>query len=65
MAGVVGECLLFYDKIANRYYERKNKSDVIWSYPCPNGFSEREISPNNELEVLKQKQENIKQEQLW
>jgi hypothetical protein len=66
MAGSLGECSLYYDKIANRYYESHDSGYTkTWAYDCPDGFQEREISPNNEYAILKQKQEKIKQEVIW
>jgi hypothetical protein len=66
MAGSLGECSLYYDKIANRYYESHDAGYTkTWAYDCPDGFQEREISPNNEYAILKQKQEKIKQEVIW
>lgn len=46
-AGSRGEFVLKYDRIANRYYETDSTGgNRRFSYKCPNGFSEREISPN-------------------
>lgn len=47
-AGRRGEISLFYDKLSNRYYEidEQYPDKKIFSYDCPDGFSEREVSPN-------------------
>lgn len=45
-AGSVGECILRYDRIANRYFEIDESGNKNFSYPCPTGLEEREVSPN-------------------
>jgi energy-coupling factor transporter ATP-binding protein EcfA2 len=66
LAGALGQCSLFFDKWANRFYESwEQGKPKQWAYDCPEGFQEREISPNNEYAILKQKQEKIKQEVIW
>lgn len=47
-AGSRGDFSLYYDRISNRYYEidESNPNEKIFAYPCPDGFVEREVSPN-------------------
>lgn len=49
LAGKLGKVVLCYDKWSNRYYERCETSPkgMRFAYDCPDGFTEREISPNN------------------
>lgn len=61
-AGSLGECSIFYDREANRYYEDSGDGKKIFSYECPDGFNEREVSPNNTEEYIKVQKENIRRE---
>lgn len=63
-AGSRGEISLYYDKLSNRYYEidEQYPDKKIFSYQCPTGFLEREVSPNcaeGQLEEKKRKLDKL------
>lgn len=62
-AGSLGKCSLFYDKWSNRFCEEIDRQKYF-SYQCPDGFTERELSPNNIIEIQRRNEPN-KQGEIW
>jgi hypothetical protein len=62
-AGKLGRCVLKYDRISNRFKEEIDRQ-YHFSYPCKDGFTEREISPNNIQEITRRNTPTV-QSNIW